>query len=108
MPNVLISLSNRSFLQLNPPSKCPYCGNLALQGWGKTKKNLLDNRAQEAEITRYRCPSCGRTFRQYPIGIDRASQSHRIRKMAALIYTLGMSSREVAEILKPMGFGSAT
>jgi transposase-like protein len=103
MPNVLISLSNQSSQRPERPIHCPCCDSESVQHWGNSSRNIADNRIQETEIPRYRCSSCGYTFRQYPSGVDQASQSLRIRNLAALIYALGMSAREVAEIFQHQG-----
>ena len=103
MPNILISLSNQSSHRLERQIQCPCCNSLILQHWGNTSRDIVDNRIQATKIPRYRCSSCGCTFRQYPSGVDQASQSLRIRNLAALIYALGMSSREVAEIFQNQG-----
>jgi transposase-like protein len=103
MPNILISFSNQSSHRFDRPIQCPCCSSQFVQHWGNNSRNIADNRMQATEIPRYRCSSCGGTFRHYPNGVDQASQSLRIRNLAALIYALGMSSREVAEIFQSQG-----
>jgi len=50
-------------------------------------------------IYRYRCQDCERTFRDYPEDIDRSNHARGIRRLAALLWALGMSYREIAKIL---------
>lgn len=52
---------------------------------------------------RYRCCRCGRTFRHYPQGVDRADQTHRLRKLVALYWVLGMSLRGTRIALSAFG-----
>ena len=103
MPNILISLSSQSSDRLDRPIQCPHCSSRTIQHWGSISRSIVDNRIQATEIPRYRCSTCGCTFRQYPSGVDQAGQSLRIRNLAALIYALGMSAREVAEIFQGEG-----
>jgi transposase-like protein len=53
-----------------------------------------------AVLYRYRCQDCKRTFRHYPKDVDRASHARRIRRLAALLWALGLSYREITELLK--------
>ena len=103
MPNVLIKFSDIKHLNQSRPLRCPYCNSPILQGWGNATRNVHDTQFRTTEIPRYRCSHCKRTFRYYPAGMDRASFSHRIKHLAALIYALGMSSRDVVEIFQEQG-----
>jgi transposase-like protein len=55
------------------------------------------------QVYRYRCCSCQRTFRHYPLGVDQADQTQRLRKLAAIYWVLGMSLRSVVIALAPFG-----
>lgn len=89
------------------PSECPYCHGEILQRWGGSLKRVRDHQVKEALVYRYRCTSCRRTFRDYPEGVDRARQSQRLRKLAALCWTLGLSFRGVAAVFAVFGVGIA-
>jgi transposase-like protein len=81
------------------PQDCPYCSGETFQRWGGQRKAIKDNRLNEVVVYRYRCNHCHRTFRHYPEGVDRARQTQRLRKLAAIAWVLGMSLRGVSLIL---------
>jgi len=85
------------------PQKCPYCSGEIFQRWGRVKKPLHDHRITEVQVYRYRCCRCRRTFRDYPGGVDRADQSQRLRKLAALSWLLGLSYRGLAGLFAVFG-----
>lgn len=85
------------------PGKCPYCGGDILQRWGKVKKAVRDPQVQVVGVYRYRCCRCRRTFRDYPEGVDQADQSRRLRKLAALVWVLGLSYRGLAAVFDAFG-----
>lgn len=86
-------------------SRCPNCQSEVLQRWGGSLKRVRDHLVKAAVVYRYRCTSCRRTFRHYPEGVDRCQQSQRLRKLAALCWTLGLSYRSVAGVLAAIGVG---
>jgi hypothetical protein len=51
--------------------------------------------------------SCQHTFRHYPEGAGQAQQSQRLRKLAAICWTLGLSYRGIGAILAVFGIGIA-
>jgi transposase-like protein len=89
------------------PHHCPYCKHEVLQRWGGSLKRVRDHEVKQAQVYRYRCTGCRRTFRHYPEGVDRAQQSQRLRKLAALCWTLGLSYRAVAGVFAVFGVGIA-
>lgn len=103
MPVVTIKLPEYKTSPQGRPDRCPYCSCEILQSWGHAAKNLQDIQNGIAEVHRYRCSECGRTFRHYPKGVDRSNQSLRMRKLAALAYVIGLSSRDVVSIFKQLG-----
>ena len=103
MPVVIVQLPDSKTSPDGRPDKCPYCGSQILQGWGQSPKSVQDLQPTAAEIHRYRCSDCGRTFRHYPQGVDRSAQSVRVRKMAALAWVMGISSRDVVELFQLLG-----
>jgi hypothetical protein len=85
------------------PKYCPYCHSEFLQGWGVGEKDIQDIRPEIGEYHRYRCNSCHRTFRHYPLGVDRTHLTQRIRKIAGMAWALGLSAREVVEVFSQCG-----
>jgi transposase-like protein len=81
------------------PRRCPYCEGQTFQRWGKGTKPVKDNQYRTVKVYRYRCCRCQRTFRHYPEGVDRADQTERLRKLAAICWVLGLSLRGVATVL---------
>jgi transposase-like protein len=66
-------------------------------------KPLKDHRQAAVLAERYRCCGCGRTFRHYPAGVSRATQSQRTIVLAALCYGLGLSCSASAHLLGALG-----
>jgi len=85
------------------PKECPYCAGETFQRWGKVRKPVRDNRYRSVGVYRYRCCHCKRSFRHYPQGVDQADQTERMRKLAVLLWVLGMSLRGVATALSAFG-----
>lgn len=103
MPVVLLRVPEIVERPEDRPQKCPYCGSQVLQRWGRVTRKVQDTDREDIEIYRYKCGNCGRTFRGYPKGLDRSSQSTRIRNLASVTGELGLSSREVAEFFQRLG-----
>ena len=103
MPVVVIQLPESATIPTGRPEKCPHCGSQILQSWGQSPRNLQDIQHTSAEVHRFRCSECGRTFRHYPPGVDRGIQSLRLRKMAALTWVMGLSSRVIVELFQELG-----
>ena len=85
------------------PKKCKYCQCEILQRWGEVRKEIKDTKVRTVRVPRYYCTNCNRTFRHYPEGIDRAIQSERLKKLAVICWSLGLSYRGLSLILS--GFG---
>jgi transposase-like protein len=83
----------------NRPSRCPYCPGETFQRWGGALREVRDPHIQQVVVYRYRCCRCRRTFRHYPAGVDRASQTQRMRALAAIGWLLGMSYRGTSSFL---------
>lgn len=81
------------------PASCAYCGHWRLHRHGTVCKPLKDHRQDTVVAARYKCCGCGRTFRHYPEGVSRASQSQRTVVLAALLYGLGLSCHAAAQVL---------
>jgi transposase-like protein len=89
------------------PIQCPACKGEILQRWGGQVKRVRDPNTEEVLVYRYRCCGCRHTFRYYPQGVDQAQQSQRLRKLAAICWTLGLSYRGIAAVFAVFGVGIA-
>jgi hypothetical protein len=85
------------------PRECRYCHGETFQRWGVVKKPVKDNRYRKVDMYRYRCCHSRRTFRHYPAGVDQADQTQRLRKLAALMWVLGLSLRGACLVLGAFG-----
>jgi transposase-like protein len=86
------------------PRSCRYCGQPILHRHGTVSKPIKDHRATaEVEVHRYKCVSCGRTFRHYPGGVNKKDQSQRTVVLAALMYALGLSCSAASHLLGALG-----
>jgi transposase-like protein len=85
------------------PQKCKYCPGETFQRWGKVKKSVRDNRCRYVYVYRYHCCACHRTFRHHPDGVDQADQTQRLRKLASLLWVMGLSLRGVSTALAAFG-----
>ena len=103
MPIVLLRLKNPQLLQDERPPQCPYCGSITFQRWGQAARDLQDTRPINTIVYRYYCNQCGRTFRHYPEGMDRSPLSIRIRRLAALIWVMDLSVRDVVDVFDELG-----
>ncbi len=74
-----------------------------MQRHGTVAKPVRDHKLKEVEVQRYKCVSCGRTFRHYPAGITPKSQSQRTVVLAALMYGLGLSCSAASHLLGALG-----
>ena len=89
------------------PPRCPACKGEILQRWGGQVRQIRDPQVSSVQVYRYRCCGCRRTFRYYPEGVDQAQRSQRLRRLAALCWTLGLSYRGVASVFAVFGVGIA-
>lgn len=89
------------------PGRCPTCHSPYLARHGTLVKPITDTKIAQVQVVRYRCSSCGRTFRHYPAGVDRARQSQRLRVLAALMQALGLSCSATAHLLQAQNAGIA-
>ena len=103
MSIVTLRLPEVKYCQEVRPRKCPYCEGETFQRWGGVVKRVSDPHLGEVWVYRYRCCRCRRTFRHYPVGIDRARQTLRMRALAAIGWILGMSYRGSSRYLSAFG-----
>jgi DNA-directed RNA polymerase subunit RPC12/RpoP len=104
MPVIVLRLAEPTPIVAERPTHCPYCGSEVFQRWGATLKNLQDTDLQTIENFRYHCSGCGHTFRNDSQTDNRTNLTQRIRKLAGLTWALGLSSREVVDVFKEVGF----
>ncbi len=105
MAIVLIQLPSVNPTPVVRPKECPYCGSEIVQRWGAVQKPLRDTDYEAVVAYRFRCTECGRTFRHYPDGVDKADLSQRLRCLAALAWSMGLSLRGVGVIFSAFGEG---
>lgn len=74
-----------------------------MRRWGSGTRNVYDTRPINAVVFRFYCVECNRTFRYYPQGVDRSQISVRIRRLAALLWLMEVSTRDVEEIFENLG-----
>jgi transposase-like protein len=88
------------------PLACPTPGCLGLDFRIRqtTCRRVRDVGAGVILVRRYRCASCGRTFRFYPPGIDRAHTTKPWRSIALMLYAMGLSYGAVARALTRLGY----
>src|SRR5947209_12427676 len=86
-------------------SECPYpgCARKQVRLHQPVKKALRDTRYEQVEAQRYRCLTCGRTFRVYPKGVSQAQTSDRVKGLAVMLYLLGLSYGAVSLALESLG-----
>ncbi len=85
------------------PTRCRHCNSDILQRWGRITKPVRDTHELVVEVHRYRCCDCGRTFRAYPEGVDKAERTVRLRQLAALTWALGLSLEQVSDLFATFG-----
>lgn len=87
------------------PRMCRFCGSTLLQRHQTVRKLVIDTHVRETQAVRYRCSSCGRTFRHYPEGVSRYRQSQRVMGLAVLFWTLGLSEWTTSHVLHALQAG---
>lgn len=99
MAIVVLRLPDVKPEQNERPQHCPYCEGTTFQRWGGGAKPVRDVHCSSVWVYRYRCCACRRTFRHYPAGSSRADQTERLKCLAVICWTLGLSYRNVSRIL---------
>ena len=85
------------------PKRCPHCEGEIFQWWGQNTREIKNTKIRTVKVHRYKCTSCGRTFRHYPKGISHAQQSERMKQLAVICWSFGLSYRGVEAILSAFG-----
>jgi transposase-like protein len=85
------------------PRHCPYEGcegrQFKAHGVKGEAKPLRDPHCRMVTAYRWRCLSCGQTFRVYPRGVSHDQQSDRLKGLSVLLYVLGLSYGAVEDVL---------
>jgi len=84
------------------PAACRWCGSSLLQRHQTVRKAVIDTQVRETRAVRYRCTTCGRTFRHYPEGVSHYRQSQRLMALAVLLWTLGLSEWGTSHALRAL------
>jgi transposase-like protein len=103
MSGIVLCLNDVDNFQNGHTVVCPYCKSMTVRRWGSGTRNVFDTKPMNAVIFRYFCVDCNRTFRYYPVGVDRSQSSRRIRRLAALLWLMDISTRDVEEIYENLG-----
>jgi transposase-like protein len=84
---------------------CPRgsCGATRFKLMRNVTKRPRDTALRGVVAKRYRCVRCGQTFRVYPSGVSRDQCSARLKRVAVLLYVLGLSYGAVALALQALG-----
>jgi len=89
--------------QYDQLKQCPYegCGGRQFKAHGVKGevKPLRDPHCRMVTAYRWRCLSCGQTFRVYPRGVSHDQQSDRLKGLSVLLYVLGLSYGAVEDVL---------
>lgn len=103
MPIVMIRLDDPPNETAPVAPVCPYCGSVNVRIWGQSVRRVQDAQTKQVQTLRYACERCSHTFRIYPRGVDRALHSVRIRRLAALIWLMDLSCRDVEDVFNELG-----
>jgi DNA-directed RNA polymerase subunit RPC12/RpoP len=103
MPILTLRLPDVKLAPTTRPAACPTCAWKRLMRWGILTKRVRDPKLQQVAVHRYRCCRCQHSFRVYPNGIDRATQTRRLRHLAAITWALGLSLRSVVTVFAAFG-----
>lgn len=100
---IVLQLSTVKRTKTQRPRSCPYCEGETFQRWGELTRQVKDSKIRTVKIYRYRCTSCKRTFRDYPEGISHAQQSERMKQLAVICWSFGLSYRKLEALLSAFG-----
>lgn len=103
MTGIVLCLNDVEIPRENQLVDCPRCGGKSIRRWGSGTRNIYDTRPINTVVFRFFCVDCNRTFRYYPQGIDRSQLTVRIRRLAALLWLMDLSTRDVEDIFDTLG-----
>jgi len=91
--------------RMDLPERCPEpgCDGDQFRLHQEVRKSLRDRSYDSVPTYRYQCLRCGRTFRVYPKGVGNGQVSQRVKNLGVLLYLLGLSYREVSQMLGALG-----
>ena len=92
-------------LSVSVPKVCPYegCESGHIRRYQVVRKRIRDTVESEVEVWRCECLACGRTFRAYPEGVDRAETSLRVKGLGVMLYLLGLSYGATSLAVEALG-----
>lgn len=100
---IVLQLAKTERNKTSRPSQCPNCVGSTFQRWGTGRRTIKDPRIRSVQVSRYKCTACRRTFRHYPAGISHSQQSERMKQLAVICWSFGLSHRGVEAILSAFG-----
>ncbi len=103
MPVILLRPKTINTKSDEQPNCCPYCGSDKFQPWGEVTRPVGNGQAVHVKTFRYRCEACHRTFRHVPQGDDQSNECRGTQQLAALIWALGYSYRDVVSLFTQLG-----
>jgi len=86
-------------------ASCPWCGGRGAIIHQTLSKRIKDHRLEKVEVKRKKCKICKKTFRHYPEGVERASQTKTLRAISITLYVLGLSYNNVSSFLDALDCG---
>jgi transposase-like protein len=86
-------------------TSCPRCGGRGVIIHQTLSKRIKDHRLETVQVKRKKCKICQKTFRHYPEGIGRASQTKTLKAISITLYVLGLSYDNVGNFLEALGCG---
>jgi len=101
--SIVLQLSQVKRNKLERPKECPYCRGETFQRWGRQTRRVKDSQIRTVRVFRYRCTTCRRTFRHYPEGVTHAQQTERMKQLAVICWSFGLSYRKIEMILSAFG-----
>jgi len=84
---------------------CPQCGERASIIHQTLSRRIKDHRLEKVEVKRRKCKICEKTFRHYPEGVDRSSQTKTLKAISITLYVLGLSYDNVSSFLNALDCG---
>ncbi len=69
----------------------------------EVSKQIVDAEYGEVTTWRYKCTTCGCTFRVYPEGVSGKQMSQRVNGMGVMLYLLGLSYGAVELMMESLG-----
>jgi len=100
---IVLQLASVKGNQTRRPEQCLHCEGETFQRWGTEKRKIKDPKMRTVKVFRYKCTNCKRTFRHYPEGVTHAQQSERMKQLAVICWSFGLSYRKIEALLSAFG-----